>query len=151
MKKIILFLIFWGITQGAFSLEKADSYVIHTIIEDYTDAWNLYDCHGFADNFAENADFVNIYGMHFSGKAQIEERHVKIMQGFLKGSKLTILDYKLREARPGVVVALINWKLDGFRDRNSDQTQTREGIFTQIFVKNDRWWEITSSQNTLKP
>ncbi len=127
------------------ALERADEGAIHQVIEKYTRSWNENECRGFADDFSEKADFVNIFGMKFSGKKEIEERHVKILQTIFKGSKLEILDTQLREVQPGLVIANIVWGLDGFHQPG----ERREGIFTQVFVKNQDKWEITASQNTL--
>jgi uncharacterized protein (TIGR02246 family) len=106
------------------------------------ESWNERDCQGFGDGFAEDADFVNIFGMVFSGQEEIEARHVQIMQTFLKATKLQMVDTKLREVRPGVVVALIHWSLEG-------HPKIGQGVFTQLFVQGDSGWEIAAAQNTL--
>ena len=140
--------------NSVFALETADQTVIQEIITNYAKAWNDQAGKGFGDGFAEDADFVNIFGMHFSGKAEIEVRHIKILQAFLKDSKMTILSAKLREVQPGLVIALVKWKVDGFRQPGSDMRLpgvTREGIFTQVFLLRDHQWEIVASQNTLIP
>jgi uncharacterized protein (TIGR02246 family) len=146
----VLFL-FSGLSlNSAFALEHADQSAIQNIIQEYTVSWNQKGGKG----FAEDADFVNIFGMHFSGKAEIEKRHIQILQSFLKGSTLEILDSSLREVQPGLVVALVKWKLLGYKNPPShpDQSTTvREGIFTQIFIQSENNWIITASQNTLKP
>lgn len=137
-----------------FALEQADQAAIQGIIQSYTDAWNQQAGKGFADHFAEDADFVNIFGMHFSSRSEIEERHIKILQTFHKDSKLKISDVQFREVQPGLVIAVIHWVLDGFRYPGSDISkpgETRKGIFTQVFINLGKKWEITASQNTLIP
>lgn len=136
------------------ALEQADCQAIQEVIQSYTDSWNQRGCKGFADGFTDDADFVNIFGMHFKGRAEIERRHVQIMRNFLKGSSLEILHTQMREAQPGVVIALVRWKCQGFRHPLADLSkpgETREGIFTQVFLHRDGKWEITASQNTLMP
>jgi uncharacterized protein (TIGR02246 family) len=136
-----------------FGLEQADQEAIHGIIKSYTEAWNLRGCIGFGDGFTEDADFVNIFGMHFSGKAEIEQRHIQILKTFLKDSTMEIQDIQLREVQPGVVISLVRWKVHGFRHpSNAASTSTeREGIFTHVFINTNNQWKITASQNTLKP
>ena len=92
--------------------------------------------------------------MHFSGKAEIEKRHIQILQTFLKGSTLEILRTQLREVQPGLVVAIVHWRCPGFRTPRSDLNkpgEVREGVFTQVFIHSGDKWEITASQNTLVP
>lgn len=144
------FLCFHSLT----ALEKGDEQAIRTIIEHYTEAWNQHAGEGFGEGFAQDADFVNIFGLHFSGKEEIEVRHIKILNSFLKDSKLKIMNIQLREIQPGVVIAWVRWNLDGFRQPGSDiklPGVSRDGIFTQIFVRHENLWEITASQNTLTP
>ena len=109
---------------------------------------------GFADGFTEHADFVNIFGMHFVGRAEIEARHVAILQTLLKDSTLEILEIKLREVQPGLVVAIVRWQVEGFRSPHTDLTQpgvTRRGIFSHLFIQVAERWQITATQNTLIP
>jgi len=91
--------------QMGFSLEPADRSAIEGVIQGYTDAWNQNECRGFADRYSENADFINIFGMKFSGKEEIEQRHVAIMQSFLKGSKMETVDIALRDIAEGKIIA----------------------------------------------
>lgn len=140
--------------HSAWALEKADEAAINTIVNQYTDAWNDHTGKGFGESFSKDADFVNIFGMHFSGKEEIEFRHIKILESFLKDSKLSILSTKLREVQPGLVIGIVRWKLDGFRQPGSDLNAPgvmREGVFTQVFVQHENQWKIEASQNTLIP
>lgn len=141
--------------SAAFSLlalELTDERQIQKIIENYTDSWNNRQGFGFGDGFAANADFVNIFGMKFTGRDEIEKRHIDIIQGVFNGSTLSIEKTQFREVQPGLVVANVYWALDGFRLPNSDlPSDLRHGIFTQIFIQNNGKWEITASQNTLMP
>ena len=155
MRKFTSALLICVICLGSlFGLDQADQTAIQEIIQNYANAWNDHEGRGFGGGFAADADFVNIFGMHFSGKAEIESRHIQILQSFLKGSKLHILSAKLREVQPGLVIAVVRWRADGFRQPGSDMSLPgvqREGVFTQVFVQHDHQWEIVASQNTLVP
>ena len=135
------------------ALELADQNAIKDVIAAYTEAWNLHTGKGFGYGFTEDADFVNILGMHFSGKQEIEARHVQILQSFLKGTTLSISSTSLREAQPGVVIAIVRWKLDGYATVSPDShlPDIQEGVFTQVFIHTGKKWEIKASQNTLVP
>ena len=49
-------------------------------------------CVGFTDNFTEDSDFVNIFGMYFKGKDEVQKRHEDILDDFLKGSIFSVVD-----------------------------------------------------------
>lgn len=138
-KMALLGLLGWG---SLWALEPADQQAIQGVISGYVDSWNERACQGFGDGFAQDADFVNIFGMHFSGREEIEARHVQILQSFLKGTQLSIADVKLREVQPGLVIAVVRWGL-------ANHPKIHDGVFTQVFVNSNGRWEITASQNTL--
>jgi uncharacterized protein (TIGR02246 family) len=153
-KKWILALLCVFSIHSAFALQDADQQAIQDVISGYTDAWNLNEGIGFADGFTEDADFVNIYGMHFSGKDEIESRHQQILQTFLKGTTLEIISTELREVNPDLVIALVRWRVTGFGNSFAKMVgveQILEGIFTQVFINTGDQWLITASQNTLVP
>lgn len=150
----LLFVLFFAGSNSLFALDQADQNAIEKVIKGYIDAWNNHAGKGFGDGFAEDADFVNIFGMHFSGRAEIEDRHVKILNGFLKNSVIKVIGMKFREVKPDVVLAFVHWSLDGYLGPQADLNKPgniREGIFTQVFLLTDNKWEITASQNTLMP
>lgn len=152
IKFVILTLLALSSTLSA--LDQQDRLSIQEVIKGYVASWNERAGVGFGEGFTEDADFVNIMGMCFKGREEIEIRHMIILKTFLKDSKMEILDTQLREAQPGLVIALVKWKVDHFRTPGTDLNQPgviREGVFTHVFIKPDKKWEITATQNTLIP
>lgn len=145
MKKYMVFslLIILSMTSTMFALDANDHKMINQIIEHFSDAWNYQEGEGSADYYAQDADFVNIFGMVFAGKQEIETRHKKIHETILKGSTFEVLYLRLREAKTDVVVAHVYWKVS-----NIPLNEAMKGIFTHIFLKNNDKWEIVATQNT---
>lgn len=151
MKKYISFFLLMIVTMSLsiFALDTNDHKTINQIIEHFTDAWNDHAGQGSADYYTQDADFVNIFGMAFAGKQEIEERHIKIHESFLKGSIFEVTDLRLREAKPGIVIAHVYWKVGNIQKPGKDSAnETMKGIFTHVFLKNQDKWEITATQNT---
>ena len=151
MKKNVSFylLIFLSATSSMFALDTTDHKTINQIIEHFSNAWNYHEGQGSADYYAEDADFVNIFGMAFAGKQEIEIRHIKIHETFLKGSTFEVIELRLREARPEVVIAHVYWKVSNIQKPGKDPlNETMKGIFTHVFLKNHDKWEIIATQNT---
>ena len=148
MKKIMCsFLTVFSMTTSLIALEPSDSNDINQIINHFTYVWNECHGHGSADFYTNDADFVNIFGMTFSGKDEIEARHVAIHEAFLKNSTFEILNVKIRETKPDVVIAHVNWSVSNLQIPGSEMTEM-QGIFTHILLKTDHQWKITASQNT---
>lgn len=152
MKKFLCFSLFvaLSVASSIIALDSNDKQIITEIIEGIPDAWNNHQGHGFADGYAQDADFVNIFGMTFTGKQEIEDRHIQILGTFLKGTIFEVIDIKLREAIPGTVIAQVPWTVSNVTKPGIDAKETMTGIFTFVFIKNNSKWEITVSQNTLK-
>jgi len=147
MKKYLSFSLFFILSCTAlFALDINDQKEIDKIIEHFTHAWNDCKGKGFGDYYAQDADFVNIFGTAFTGKEEIETRHVKILETFLKGSIFEVVKTKVREVKPEVVIAQVYWKVTNIQKPGAE---TMKGIFTHTFVKNNNIWEIAASQNTL--
>jgi len=150
--KTITFLLTLCTVQWCFALNPSNEEVITHIIYDYVKAWNENECRGFADHFAPESDFVNIFGMHFRGREAIGQRHIDILQTFLKGSLFTITNLEFREVNPNTVLAFVRWKVDGFHRPGTDMNgpgETIQGIFSHVFFNEDGSWEIIATQNTL--
>lgn len=147
MKKHFSYSLFFILSfTSLFALEISDRNAIDKIVEHFTHAWNDCEGKGSGDYYAQDADFVNIFGTAFAGKQEIETRHVKIHETFLKGSIFEVIEAKVREAKPEVVIAQVYWKVTNIQKPG---TETMKGIFTHTFVKNNGTWEIASTQNTL--
>lgn len=144
---MFIFVIF-SITSSLSALSSTDRQKITQIVEHGANAWNNQGGRGFADYYSEDADFVNIFGMVFAGKKEIETRHIKILQTFLKGSTFEVLNVKLREAKPGMVIAIVQWQVTNIQNPSKASTDTMKGVFTHVFLKKKNNWEITATQNT---
>lgn len=136
--------------SSLFSLEKAEEESIRKVVNGYVHSWN-YECgRGFADGFSEDASFVNIFGMDFKGRDEIEKRHIHILETFLKDSKFEVMDFNIREAAPNLVIAHVRWRVEGHNQMGSaEKAPAMTGIFSHTFFKKDGRWEIISCQNTL--
>ncbi|MEC7839253.1 MAG: SgcJ/EcaC family oxidoreductase [Chlamydiota bacterium] len=154
MKKICLAAIFsFLFLHNAFTTEPEDEIAIGNILEDWSYAWNHQAGSGIGEHYSEHADFINIFGMHFKSKEEIEQRHIHILKTFLKDSLFEMTNIHLREISPNLIIGHVSWKVNGFHAAGQELSasgEIRQGIFTHVFVKNsDNKWEIVASHNTL--
>jgi uncharacterized protein (TIGR02246 family) len=65
-----------------------------------------------------------------------------------KDSTVTVLETSVRFLKPDVAVARTLWELVGMIAPQGDVVPPRNGIWTNVLVKDDGRWAIVASQNT---
>jgi uncharacterized protein (TIGR02246 family) len=129
--------------------QSADEKAILDVEARWQNAWNRHDISALADLFTENADFITVIGKWCKGKKEFYDYHVRLHQVMFKDSIWKTTDTQVRFLNPEVAIVHVNWTITG--DRNADGTprpNSRDGIFTQVMVKQGGQWRITASQNT---
>jgi uncharacterized protein (TIGR02246 family) len=124
-----------------------DRAVFENIVLRLQTAWNAMDGEAFAAPFGAEADFVNIRGEHFRGRAEIAAGHAGLFQGIYAGStnQLTVED--ARTLRPEVALVRVRSRLDVPRGPFAGRHGAR---FTLVLTKERQGWEIASLHNTLE-
>jgi uncharacterized protein (TIGR02246 family) len=69
---------------------SADETAIRKLVAEQTEAWNRHDAAAWSKDFAPDADFVNIFGGVFQGRAEIEKRHADIFLTLFKDSRTEV-------------------------------------------------------------
>jgi uncharacterized protein (TIGR02246 family) len=109
-----------------------------------TDAWNAYDGAAFARAFTEDADFVNIFGMHGVGRDAIARNHQMIFDGVYRGSVNRFTVAKVR-ALDNVILAHLEAELTIPDGPMSGVLRARA---LAALVRDGDAWKIVSFQNT---
>lgn len=118
------------------------------VAEGFAAAWNRHDMKAFAALFADRADFVNVIGLHWRGRDEIERAHAEIHATRMKASHLTVLGRSARLLRPGVAVVHADWELAGDTGLDGKALPPRRGILSFVVVQAADGWRIESGQNT---
>ena len=106
-------------------------------------SWNSSASAGFATSFAEDADFINILGMHHTGRSSIEAGHRQIFDTIYKGSRVGYTLEKVRFVRPDVAIAFVRARLELL---DGKILETRP---TLTLARTGNRWQIVVLQNTL--
>ena len=109
-------------------------------------AWNAGDSAKFAAEFSDDADLINIFGAHFSGRADIAKRIKSIFDTIFKGS--THRSRKLEMARylsPDTIIALSSAEIAVPAGPLAPETKNRQ---TFILIKNGDAWRVRHWHNT---
>ncbi len=118
---------------------------VTTIVRALEDAWNAADGRAFAAPFAENADFVNVYGMHAQGREAIAQGHEAIFRGPYAGSSIHYVLEELRLLRPDVALAHVHAELV---IRDGPMAGEFLARYSMVLTEESGRWEIASFHNT---
>ena len=112
------------------------------------ETWNAHDMKGFAALFREDAEFVNVYGMWWTGRERIQSEHEATHATVFSRSQLDATEMRVKMLRPDVASLHTLWHLTGLILPNGQALQDREGVLVFVLVKDAGEWRIAVAQNT---
>jgi uncharacterized protein (TIGR02246 family) len=80
-----------GCGAGVHAAQEAPQAVIEKLLATEQAAWIAGDSVAYADAYTDDADFINIRGQVFEGKAAVQQQHAKIFAGPFKESTISIV------------------------------------------------------------
>ena len=122
---------------------------VKAVVAKLAENWNRHDMTVFAALFAENADFVNVIGMHWHGRQEIETNHAQTHRTIFRNSVLQIVDIIVRLVSPTVALAHARTELRGAESlREPVAPEVRRTLLTCVLTKDAKRWSITAAHNT---
>ena len=125
-----------------------DAGAVRAVAAAFVDYWNRHDIKSFASLFADDAQFVNVIGQWWHGRAEIKKQHDALHATRMRISHLVATETAVHLLRPDVAVLHMRWQLTGDTGINGVTLPTRKGIMSLVIVRADRIWQIASAQNT---
>lgn len=122
-----------------------DEGALQAILQKFETAWNAYDSVSIAALFAEDANFIHIYGGQLDGQAAIEAAHKDIFNTIYRGSDASFMLRSIRFLRPNVAVVFARAHVKFKENNERREIETRP---TLIVVKEQAKWQIVVFQNT---
>jgi uncharacterized protein (TIGR02246 family) len=110
--------------------------------------WNNHDMKSLADLFAEDADFVNVIGMWWRGRPEIQSQHEALHATRMRNSHLIAAETAVRLLRRDVAVIHVRWQLTGDTGLDGVTLPPRQGVLSLVTVRTGSKWLIASAQNT---
>ena len=118
------------------------------VIEAFIDSWNRHDMRTLAALFAEDADFVDVFGNWFRGRMALElaltQRHATVFQN----SRFTEKDVAVRFPKPDLAIVHAVIELSGAVDRQGQELPPGLGVVTTVIEEVAGGWQIIALQNT---
>ena len=123
----------------------ADEQAIQGILQQIETAWNRHDSISLAAVFAEDANFIHIFGGQLDGRAAIEAAHRHIFETIYRGSHASFTLRSIRFLRPDVAVVFSRAHVKFKEGNETREIETRP---TLIVAKEQSNWQIVAFQNT---
>lgn len=117
------------------------------IVDALVAAWNAHDPHAFAQCFAGDADFTNVFGMHAKGRAAIEAFHAPIFATMFKDSRLATAETRVRALRADIAAVDVPWEMTGARGPDGTPWPRRRGLINMVVAREDGDWSIAVMHN----
>ena len=122
---------------------------VDTVVSAVVEAWNRHDMKAYSAQFTEDADFVNVVGMHFRGRPQIEAVHVDLHRTIFRNSNLRAVSTTVRRVNDQVALAHVAWEMTGAEGLPGwNVPELRKGMMSLVLVRSGDRWRITAAHNT---
>ncbi len=158
------FLVVLGPT--AVAQDQTANSAVTRVVQGFADAWNLHDMEAFGHLFAPDADFINVVGDRWKGRAAIQKNHAYVhgvipasdrtdvtapteAYGIFKKSTLMFTGIDVRFLPADIAIAHARWRLTGHGPSGPARTtEPRTGIMTFVLARTGTAWEVETAQNT---
>jgi uncharacterized protein (TIGR02246 family) len=122
---------------------------VKAVVSSLAESWNRHDMASFAAAFSENADFVNVIGMHWQGRQEIEAKHAVTHRTIFRNSTLQIVEQSVCLLSPDIALAHVRTQVKGAESfREGNIPETRSAILTCVLIRGADRWFIRAAHNT---
>lgn len=108
---------------------------VRRLADRYAAAWNASDMDAMASLYAPDVHWVNIVGMHWQGKADVDHAHRVFFDIMFRGVPMTLEAIESVAPIPGgAVVAVIRWSVGAFRTPTGAQVPPSRDRMSLVLV-----------------
>src|SRR5690349_17714318 len=98
-------------------------------------AWNTHDMSRMAALLTDDADFVNVAGIHLKGKAEIEHVHGELHRTRFHASVWKNGAVQVQSLRPDIALVHLAWSVRGDFDPDGTPRKPRNGLFSWLLIE----------------
>jgi uncharacterized protein (TIGR02246 family) len=122
---------------------------IRAVVTAYAEAWNHHDMGTLAELFTDDADWINIVGMHWRGKAAIGKAHDVFHRTIFQKMEIEVTDIGIRAITSDVAATVIALKAGEYTTPNGRQQNATLDRLSLIIVNQHGKWRIAHGHNTV--
>lgn len=114
----------------------------------FGEAWNRYDASALADLFYGNADFVNVVGLWWDNKEEIQKAHDYGFRKIFGSSHFEVLRVKVKPLEEHIAIVHARIRIIGQTRNKVENPLWRETMFLFVARRSNGQWLVESAQNT---
>lgn len=114
----------------------------------FADCWNRGDAVELVALFVDDADFVNVVGLWWRKRKDIERAHAYAFARYFKNAKITFDEIKLRSLRETIAIVHGKWLMTGQENPDHSPGAQREGVLVLVAELTNNGWRAVACQNT---
>ncbi|WP_170328239.1 SgcJ/EcaC family oxidoreductase [Ruegeria arenilitoris] len=114
----------------------------------FAKAWMARDAKALARLFAKDADFVNVVGLWWHNRADIERAHDYGLKTFFQESEILPRRIKVRRVGENIAIIHTRWKLTGQIDKQGEKLGVRFAIMVFVAERTTDGWHVLAAHNT---
>jgi len=131
--------------QGA--LTKDDNQAIRKTLMGYETAWNTHDMKAFGSLITEDAEWINIVGMHWRGRDAVVKAHAIFHEIMFKNHQLKTDDIKVRSLGGRHAIAVVTTTNDAFTTPDGHVMERAQNRLTYVLSNGPDGWKIAHGHN----
>jgi uncharacterized protein (TIGR02246 family) len=157
MRYTILIFIFLGTSSFSVAQNDAiDRKAIEAQIDAFITSWNKHDFSDMKNYIADDCDFVNVVGMHWKGREEVQYAHQTFHQSVLKDTPMEKRSVAMRFLKPDIAIVHLLWHIGLVTIPPVTSTPRtkpdgdNDDLATIVFVKRKCIWFITANENVVR-
>ena len=118
-------------------------------MEHYMALWNEHAIAEHSKLLTEDADLVNVVGMHVHGREKIQKHHEQLHRTIFSKSVARILELSVHAVDNATALVHMHWEMKGAAKLPGwNVPEPRTGVMTLVWVKQTSEWRVRALHNT---
>ncbi|WP_259016621.1 SgcJ/EcaC family oxidoreductase [Emticicia fluvialis] len=149
MKYMILMLGLWLPCTLAAQTRTKDQAAVEKQVEAIINSWNRHDYSDMPTYATEDCDWVNIVGMWWQNRKEVEYAHEVFHKGMFRDVTLKLDSVKTRVITPDVILARVYKTIGAYKSPSGTVYPKAQNLLMLLYVKKNGKWLLTAGQNVV--
>lgn len=131
--------------QAQGTTAKTEQRAIEQVLENWNQGWQKKDASLAAQDYSDDADWTNAFGMRRKGRAEIQKFLTEVFSlPFVMAGESEVAEQSINFIKPDVVLVTTRVERSGQRTPAGEQLPTRQTSHLRVVVKSKGAWKIVS-------